>query len=94
MSLDNSLMMEIYPFGGMWAYLKFHFIDGITKQSVMLLDKTRVDYDTKKKEDDNRPAKEPKSEEEFKNTLKRFGLKPTVSVDDRIEQIRNELNKT
>lgn len=87
-------MLEIYPYGGFFAYIKFHFIDGITKQSVMLLDKTRVDYDSKrKKEDENRPAKEPKSEEDFKKTLQRFGFKQTLSEEDRIKQIRNELEK-
>jgi len=60
----------------------------------MLLDKTRVDYDSKdKKSDENRPTKEPKSEEEFKKTLQRFGFKQSVSEEDRVEQIRNELEK-
>jgi hypothetical protein len=95
MSLDNSLMMEIYPFGGFLAYIKFHFIDGITKQSVMLLDKTRVDYDSKKsdKVDENRPVKEPKSDEEFSKTLQKFGFKKAVSEEDRVKKIRNELEK-
>jgi hypothetical protein len=88
-------MMEIYPFGGFLAYIKFHFIDGITKQSVMLLDKTRVDYDYKKSDkiDENRPVKEPKSDAEFSKTLQKFGFKKAVSEEDRVKQIRNELEK-
>lgn len=90
-------MIEIYPYGGMWAYLKFHFIDGITKQSVMLLDKTRVDYNSKdgSSSSENRIAIEPKSDEDFNNTLQRFGFKnnPT-SEEDRVKQIRNELKET
>ena len=93
MSLDNSLMMEIYPFGGFWAYLKFNFIDGITKQSVMLLDKTRVDYDVKNKED-GAVVKQPRDESEFKSMLQRFGLNTATTNEERVKQIRNELNET
>lgn len=41
-------MMEIYPYGGVLAFLNYHFIDGVTKQNLMLYDKTRYIYGDKK----------------------------------------------
>ena len=90
MSLDNSLMMEIYPFGGLFAYLKFHFIDGINKQSLMLLDKTRVDYDSKGDKREVR-IKSDKSEAEVSSMLSRFGVGSDPTEEERAEIIRNEL---
>ena len=43
-------MMEVYPFGGILAYLKYHLIDGVMKQMVLMIDKTRVNYDKGAKE--------------------------------------------
>ena len=79
MSVDNMSMMEIYPYGGMLAYLKYNFIDGIMKQSVMLFDKTRAVYGDKKKA----VAKNAKTKEQTNNMLSRFG----------IGEVRAELNK-
>lgn len=72
-------MMEIYPYGGFLAYLKYNFIDGLMKQSVMMFDKTRAVYGEKKKA----ILKNKKSEEETANMLSRFG----------IGEVRKELNK-
>lgn len=94
MSLDNSLMMEIYPFGGLWGYLKFHFIDGITKQSVMLLDKTRVDYDADKKKEKKATLKvTKKSDKELNNMLKGFGLGKKQTNEERANEILKNLEE-
>lgn len=79
MSVDNMSMMEIYPYGGILAYLKYHFIDGVMKQHVMFFDKTRVVYGKKKKA----IAKGGKSDNETANMIRRFG----------IGEVRDELNK-
>ena len=86
--------MEIYPYGGLWSYLKFHFIDGITKQSVMLLDKTRVDYDSKDKKSEI-TIKNAKTDGEVNVMLTKFGLNvnPALTNEQRAEQIMNELEK-
>ena len=42
--MDN-YMMEIYPYGGIMAYLKYNFIDGVSLQNLLLVDKkTRYDH--------------------------------------------------
>jgi len=87
-------MMEIYPFGGLWAYMKFHFIDGINKQSIMLLDKTRVNYNSNGEKKKEIIIKSTKSEEEFNGMLRRYGFGTTDMTDEqRIERISNELEK-
>lgn len=65
-------MVEIYPYGGFLAYLKYHYIDGLIKQTLMLFDKTRYDY-----ENDNRKSVltgTPKSDSEVLGILKGFNL--------------------
>lgn len=77
MSFDNTSMMEIYPYGGIMAYLKYHYIDGLMKQTVMIMDKTRTDYGTDKNESGNISkaiASNPKSDEEIKDILANFGM--------------------
>lgn len=64
-------MMEIYPYGGVMAYLKYHYLDGVLKQQLLLMDKTRYDYDKGKKVS---VAANPKSEEQTKNLLKKYGI--------------------
>jgi len=88
-------MMEIYPYGGLWAYFKFHFIDGITKQSVMLLDKTRVDYDNKEgKGDEEKVLKSTeRTDEELSTFLKGFGIGGELTKEERIKKITNELEE-
>lgn len=71
MSMDNATMMEIYPYGGVMAYLKYHYLDGVLKQQLLLIDKTRYDYDKGKKV---AVASNPKSEEQTKNILKKYGI--------------------
>ena len=98
MSLDNSILMEIYPYAGFLAYLKFWFIDGITKQSLMLLDKTRVDYDTKGEKKEV-VIKSEKTESQFHGMLKKFGFNPKddeeeeLTKEQRAEQILTELEQ-
>ena len=84
--------MEIYPYGGLWAYFKFHFIDGITKQSVMLLDKTRVDYDSKEKDEEKVLKSTERTDEELSTFLKGFGIGGELTKEERVEKITNELN--
>jgi len=86
-------MMEIYPYGGLWGYLKFHFIDGITKQSVMLLDKTRVDYDADKKKDKNAFKSNSKSKKELDNVLMGFGIGKKKTNDERADEILKNLEE-
>lgn len=96
MSLDNSLMMEIYPFGGFWAYLKFHFIDGVTKQSIMLLDKTRVDYDSKEEKKTGKIHKSRvQAGVDLSDMMRGFGIgvdaSPELTNEERAEIISKEL---
>lgn len=71
MSLDNTTMMEIYPYGGILAYLKYHFIDGVMKQMILMIDKTRVDYDRGKKV---KVASNIKTDDEIGGMLANFGI--------------------
>ena len=80
-------MMEIYPFGGFWAYLKYHYIDGIHLQSLLLIDKTRYDYRSDKKEKPVHSGKI-KSDSEVKDLLSGF-----IKGDSDIDKVRNEINK-
>jgi hypothetical protein len=94
MSLDNSLMMEIYPFGGVLAYLKFNFIDGMTKQNLMLLDKTRVDYNSDKEKTVGSQFKtESQTDEQLVSFLGNVGIGGTDTDAQRAERIKNELEK-
>lgn len=71
MSLDNTTMMEVYPYGGILAYLKYHLIDGVMKQMVLMIDKTRVNYDKGAKV---KIATDVKTEEEIGEILAGFGI--------------------
>lgn len=62
-------MMEIYPFGGLAAYLKYHFLDGVSKQSLMLTDKTRYNHGKKVS-----VASKPKSNEEAEKISAKYGI--------------------
>ena len=95
LSLDNSLMAEIYPYLGFWAYLKFWFIDGINKQSLLLLDKTRVNYDSKKEEKGKIHKGSGLEGKGLTDMMKNFGVGteiPEQSPEERAKQIANELN--
>lgn len=93
MSLDNSLMMEIYPFGGFLAYLKFNFIDGITKQNLMLLDKTRVDYNSDKEKPVGSKFKtNSHTDDQLGSFLGNIGIGKKETDEQRAERISNELN--
>lgn len=46
----NSQIKEIYGNYGFWSWFQFWFMDSVFKQTVMLMDKTRIDYDYKKGE--------------------------------------------
>lgn len=74
MSLDNTTMMEIYPYGGILAYIKYHYIDGLMKQTIMLTDKTRIDYDREKRKAKMAVASNPKDDKELQNILANFGI--------------------
>ena len=86
-------MIEIYTYGGFWAYLKFHFIDGITKQSIMLLDKTRVDYDSKDKPSDKIHKSKVQAGANLSDMMKGFGIGTDAEITDeqRAEQISIQL---
>jgi len=84
-------MTEIYPYLGLWAYLKYWFIDGINKQSLLLLDKTRVNYDSKK--EDKHTDVKPKTDAEFNGMLSRFGMNTELTPEQRAQNIANELNE-
>lgn len=75
-------MMEIYPFGGWLAYMQYHYLHGVIKQSLMLMDKTRYVHDAK----DKKPvAQQPKTQEETNGLLSKFG------IGTEIDQIRKEV---
>lgn len=75
-------MMEIYPYGGWLAYVQYHFLHGVIKQNLMLMDKTRYVHNAQ----DKKPvAQNPKSKEETLGILSRFG------VGSEIDQIRKEV---
>ena len=71
-------MMELYPYGGILAYLKYHYLDGVTKQSLMLMDKTRVVYNYKEKGIINKA----KDEKEISNILSKFGVGTATTIDE------------
>lgn len=67
-------MMEIYPYGGILAYIKYHYIDGLMKQTIMLTDKTRIDYDREERKAKMAVASNPKDDKEVQNILANFGI--------------------
>ena len=71
-------MMELYPYGGILAYLKYHYLDGVTKQSLMLMDKTRVVYNYKEKGIINKA----KDEKEISNILSKFGVGTATTIEE------------
>ena len=84
-------MLEIYTYGGFWAYLKFHFIDGITKQSIMLLDKTRVDYNSNDKKTEKIHKSAVQAGASLDGLMKNFGIGTDVEITD--EQRAREISK-
>lgn len=64
-------MMEVYPYGGIMAYMNFHYLDGVTKQNLMLVDKTRYKYSAKKRAS---VVNNPKNKDEAKSLAARFGV--------------------
>lgn len=83
--MDNATMMEIYPYGGIMAYLKYNFIDGVSLQNLLLVDKTRYDH----KSDDKKitVANNPKSEVEAKGIASAFG----IGAISEMEMVKNEI---
>ncbi len=83
--MDNATMMEIYPYGGILAYLKYNFIDGVSLQNLLLVDKTRYDH----KSDDKKitVANNPKSEVEAKDIASAFG----IGAISEMEMVKNEI---
>lgn len=69
--MDNTTMMEVYPYGGVMAYLKYHYLDGVSKQQLLLMDKTRYDYDKGKKA---AVASNPKSDKEAQRLARKYGI--------------------
>lgn len=84
-------MMEIYPYGGILAYLKYHYLDGVMLQTLMLVDKTRYNYkDSKDKEKSSMKASgKVKSKEETLAMLSNFNL----GGNPEIERVRNEIGE-
>lgn len=80
-------MMEIYPYGGFLAYLKYNFIDGVAKQNLLLIDKTRYKHD--KGEKKVAVAQRPKSKEEIAKTIARFGI--GSEAEEQIAKVRKEI---
>ena len=87
MSLDNPSMMEIYPYGGILAYMKYHYLDGVMKQNLMLMDKTRYVHD--KGEKKVAVARRPKSESETNSIVSMFGI--GSQAEQEIEKVRKEI---
>ena len=83
--MDSTTMMELYPYGGIIAYLKYHYLDGVTKQSLMLMDKTRVVYNYKEKGVVNKGVKD---EKELGSLLSRFGIGAQTTT---IEDVKKEI---
>lgn len=86
MSLDNPTMMEIYPYGGLCAYLKYNYIDGTIKQNVLLMDKTRFIHNKEKK---IAVAQRPKSKEETSSMIAMFGI--GSEAEEQINKVRKEI---
>lgn len=87
MSIDNPTIMEIYPYGGILAYAKYHYLDGVVKQNLMLVDKTRYVHDGGNKK--VAVAKSPKSDEEAKSIVSMFGIGSQAEQD--IAKVRKEI---
>ena len=85
-SLDNPTMMEIYPYGGILAYTKYHYLDGIMKQNLMLMDKTRYNHGGK---DTVTTAQRPKSEEATRSIVSMFGI--GSQAEKEIAKVRKEI---
>lgn len=84
LSLDNPTMMEIYPYGGVLAFLNYHFLDGVTKQNLMLYDKTRYIYGDKKAIPKSTTRT---SSEDAKKKAARFG----IGTESDMDKVRNEI---
>lgn len=100
MSIDNQIMSEIYPYGGFWAYLKYHFIDGFTKQSTMFMDKTKVNYggseSKSKKKSEFKKDETISTQEKMESKLLSMGIgggrKKEKTNAQRAEEIYDKLN--
>ena len=83
--MDNPTMMEIYPYGGIMAYLKYNYIDGVSLQNLLLVDKTRYNHKSDKKK--ITVANNPKDETEAKSIASIFG----IGAKSEMEQVKNEI---
>lgn len=85
------MIKEIYGNYNFWSWCRYWYIDSVVKQTLMIMDKTRVDYDNDGK---NKPKslakiKEEKELAEFNRMLgKRY-----LSDDEIAEEIRKEKEK-
>lgn len=79
--------MEIYPYGGFWAYLKYHYIDGMMLQTMLLSDKTRYNYDKDKEK--IAVARKPKDKEATSKIVSKFGV--GSKAEDELLKVRKEI---
>lgn len=79
-------MMEIYPYGGIMAWLKYNYLDSMTLQNLLLVDKTRYDHKSGDKKKTT-VANNPKSLTEAKDIASIFG----IGAKSEMEQVKNEI---
>ena len=84
LGLDSAMVQEIYGSYNLFTWLRYWYLDGVTKQKVMLADKTRVIYHKVKKDKNGKPIKRDKSKK------KKEGREVS---DDELRQMNIEAGK-
>lgn len=102
MGVYNSQIKEIYGNYGFWSWFQFWFMDSVFKQTVMLMDKTRIDYDYEKGKSvrrSNNPALQ-REIDEYNTTEavrvlreKQRRRREKMSREDIVEDLREQIAK-
>lgn len=83
------MIKEIYGNYNFWSWLKYHYIDSVVKQTIMLLDKTRIDYNYDKNNKDKvNKKRDKKQEEELANFNSMIGIN-YMTQEERATRLRN-----
>jgi len=81
------MIKEIYGNYNLWAWVRYWYIDSVVKQTIMMMDKTRVDYS--KKGETKRKIKDKKQEKELAEFNRMLGER-YLSDEEKAEKIRKE----